>query len=96
MLETAVLFVDTYGNIKLAGYPNDLAAAMGGEIPGVMTVTIGAGQHRIPWAATFSDVEPGGAMLIDDEDGRLCLACNQANAAEIFSVAPDNPISIRW
>jgi S-adenosyl-L-methionine hydrolase (adenosine-forming) len=95
VLETAVLFVDTYGNVKLAGYPNDLAAAMGGEIPGVMTVTIGAGQHRIRWAATFSDVEPGSPMLIDDEDGRLCLACNQANAAEIFSVTPDYPVSIQ-
>jgi hypothetical protein len=95
VLETAVLYVDTYGNVKLAGYPDDLAAAMHGDVPGTLTVEFGGRRHHIPWGATFSDVEPGHPLLFDDEDGRLCLACNQADAATVLSLAPDDRVSIR-
>ena len=41
-----------------------------------------AGALELVWAETFGRVAPGEALLFEDSDGRLCLALNQASAAE--------------
>jgi S-adenosyl-L-methionine hydrolase (adenosine-forming) len=93
-LATAVLYVDSFGNVKLAGTAADLFAVVG-EDPGRREVRMGERIAQLPWATTFGDVAVGDPFLFDDEDGRLCLACNQADASAVLGLAPDDPVVIR-
>ena len=93
-LATAVLYVDSFGNVKLAGTAADLFAVVGDD-PGQLEVGMGERTLQLPWATTFGDVAVGDPFLFDDEDGRLCLACNQADASAVLGLAPDDPVVIR-
>jgi hypothetical protein len=87
-LETTVLFVDSFGNIRLFATPADLAAAAGplqagdplvvefpaqGERPAV--------RETVPWSRTFGDLPIGSPLLYLDSSGLLALAVNQGSAA---------------
>lgn len=99
-LETAVLFIDSFGNVRLAGQPADLAAAVGRRLePGrrflVSGGAIGAGGMSVPWQRTFGEVGSGAPLLYDDADyGGLALAVNQASAAERFGLDIDVPVRL--
>ncbi len=93
-LETAVLYVDSFGNVKLAGTAADLFAAIGDE-PGRLRIQLDERTIELPWATTFGDVAAGAPFLFDDEDGRLCLACNQADAATTYGLAADDVVVVR-
>ena len=93
-LSTAVLYVDSFGNVKLAGGAADLLAAVD-DAPDRLELVLGDRRLAVPWSATFGDVPVGAPLLFDDEDGRLCLACNQADAAQAYSLGPDDPVLIR-
>ncbi|KRT62924.1 MAG: hypothetical protein XU10_C0018G0036 [Chloroflexi bacterium CSP1-4] len=85
-LETAVVYVDSFGNVKLAGEPADLAAALGPLQPGDLLALawIDGSDVRtveVPWAETFGSVPPGAPLVYEDSYGRLCLAANQASVA---------------
>ncbi len=86
-LGTAVIYRDTFGNLKLAGLTADLFDALGpleGGEP--IVLRIGSGSRRrteqVTWANTFGDVPVGGCLLYEDSYGRLCLAQNQGSAGE--------------
>lgn len=99
-LETAVLFIDSFGNVRLAGQPDDLAAAVGGPLqPGsrfrISGGGLGAGGLELAWHATFGEVALGAPLLYDDADyGGLGLAVNQASAAERYGLDIDTPVRI--
>lgn len=96
-LETSVLFIDSFGNTRLAGQPEDLAAVVGPLEPGRrLRVRAGSGGTvEVPWHATFGEVAAGEALLYDDADyDGLGLAVNQASAAERFGLAIDDPVRI--
>ena len=95
-LDTAVLFIDRYGNARLAGQPADLAAVGGSLAPGrVYRVAVGEQRLDVPWQATFGDVEPGAALLFEDADfGGLGIAMNRASVAERLGLALDTPVRI--
>jgi S-adenosylmethionine hydrolase len=83
-LETAVVYVDTFGNVKLAGEPADLAAALGPLEPGDLLALAWSDGSDVrtaeaPWAETFGSVPPGAPLVFEDSYGRLCLAANQAS-----------------
>ena len=95
-LDTAVLFIDRYGNARLAGQPQDLGAIGAPLAPG-QVFRVAVGEHRIdiPWRATFGDVEPGAALLYEDADfGGLGIAVNQGSAAERLGLALDTAVRI--
>jgi hypothetical protein len=95
-LDTAVLFIDRYGNARLAGQPADLAALGEPLAPG-RRYRVSVGEHLldVPWQATFGDVEPGAALLFEDADlGGLGIAVNQGSAAEWLGLALDTPVRI--
>jgi S-adenosylmethionine hydrolase len=100
VLETSVLFIDSFGNARLAGQPEDLVMATGGEpIAGrsfrVTGGSLGPKGLVIAWQPTFGDVAPGDPLLYEDADyGGLGIAVNQASAAERFGLAIDTPIRI--
>jgi S-adenosyl-L-methionine hydrolase (adenosine-forming) len=97
-LETTVIYRDTFGNMKLAGLPSDLAEALPGLDYGeTLKVTLGSGRAKptdMVWAPTFGDVEAGGYLLYEDSYGRLCIAQNQGNAAQSLRVSESAQVRI--
>ena len=95
-LDTSVLFIDAFGNCRLAGQPEDLAALRGRLEPGDMfIVRVGEERHTVPWQATFGAVETGDLLLYDDADyAGLGIGVNQGSAAERLGLAHDAPVII--
>jgi S-adenosylmethionine hydrolase len=95
-LETSVVYVDTFGNVKLGATRPQLEAALGTLTPGDrLKVTLGGMDHDIPWLATFGGASVGGTLLYEDSYGRVCLAQNQANAAAGIGIAEDQAVEFR-
>ena len=90
-LSVEVVTVDSFGNLYLGGVPDDLAAVVGPLTPGM---PLRAADLELVWAETFGRVAPGEALLFEDSDGRLCLALNQASAAERLGVHEGDRIAI--
>jgi len=99
-LETSVLFIDSYGNCRLAGQPDDLERVLGAGLRAgtpfrVSTGTTGSGGSPVAWHPTFGDVAPSEPLLYEDADyGGLGLAVNQASAAERFGLQIDAAVRI--
>jgi S-adenosylmethionine hydrolase len=95
-LHTSVLYIDAFGNCRLAGQPEDLAALRGRLEPGdAFTVRIGDERHTVPWQTTFGAVETGDPLLYDDADyAGLGIGVNQGSAAERLGLAHDAPVVI--
>ena len=100
-LASAVVYVDGFGNVKLAGGPDHLFAALGPLAGGTLLaveLTDRAGAARtevVPWQETFGLVPVGALLLYEDSLGRLCLAENQGDAARRLGLADDLPVTIR-
>ena len=95
-LHTSVLFVDAFGNCRLAGQPEDLAALRGRLEPGdAFRVRIGDAHHSVPWQHTFGAVAVGDPLLYDDADyAGLGIGINQGSAAKRLGLAHDTPVVI--
>jgi S-adenosylmethionine hydrolase len=91
-LRSSVVYVDTFGNAKLAGLRGDLEAAIG---------PVGSGDRlemldrTVPWRGTFGEAEPGDLLLYEDSYGRICLARNQGDAAADLGLVEDREVTIR-
>jgi S-adenosylmethionine hydrolase len=101
-LRSSIVYVDTFGNVKLAGLRGDLEEAIGlvrsgdglelafaanaGDEPGV---------EIVKWRGTFGDAEPGETLLYEDSYGRICLAENQGDAATHLGIVEDGEVTIR-
>jgi S-adenosylmethionine hydrolase len=96
-LVTSVLFVDRFGNSRVAGEASDLAALRGSVAPGDMfEVVVGDRSTRMPWQTTFGAVEAGQLLLYDDADyAGLAIGRNLGSAAEELGLANDVGIRIR-
>jgi hypothetical protein len=101
-LDSAVQYVDSFGNLRLAGDPDDLTRAVGTLTPGRMfDVEFGATgggrtiTERVPWALTFGDMPLGAALLYEDSFGRLAYADNQGNVAARLGAQVDQTVRIR-
>lgn len=101
-LDTAVLFVDSFGNFRLAGVPADLETAVGPLMPGrPFVVELAAHDGRpavseaMPWCRTFGERPAGAPLLYENSFGQLAVADNQGNAAARLGVDPDRPARIR-
>lgn len=90
-LETSVLFVDAFGNVRLAGQPADLAAVRGRLDAGDrFALVIGGARTEVPWHPTFGAVSPGELLLYEDADyAGLAIGRNQGSAAEHLGLAND-------
>ncbi len=102
VLETTVLFVDSFGNLRLAGVPADLEAALGTLTSGQrLEITFGAAggapeiKAAVPWSRTFGEQPLGAPLLYENSFGQLALADNQGNAAARLGVGPGRAVSIR-
>lgn len=99
-LETAVLFIDSFGNVRLAGQPKDLAAAAGRDLRDGQPFRVSGGSMppagvTVAWHATFGAVAQGEPLLYEDADyGGLGIAVNQAAAAARYGLEIDTPVRI--
>jgi S-adenosylmethionine hydrolase len=101
-LRSSIVYVDTFGNVKLAGLRADLEAAIGPVRPGDrLELAFGApgddaaAVHVVYWRATFADADPGEVLLYEDSYGRICLAENQGDAAAKLGLVEDREVAIR-
>ncbi|HEU0235468.1 MAG TPA: SAM-dependent chlorinase/fluorinase [Candidatus Limnocylindrales bacterium] len=92
-LDTAVIYVDSFGNVRFAATPDELTRAVGVLEAGRPLVVEfasanGAGStlERTAWQETFGRVPVGRSLLFRDSLGRIALADNQADAAARLGV----------
>jgi S-adenosylmethionine hydrolase len=95
-LDTSVLYIDAFGNCRLAGVATDLARVRGSLEPGDrFVVRISQERAELPWATTFGAVGLGEAILYDDADyAGLAIGVNQGSAAQRFGLSHDDPVRI--
>ena len=101
-LRTSILFIDSFGNVRLAGAPSDLARALGRLDEGQpLSITLAAseGGRALPqaaiWGRTFGRVPVGSTLLYEDSFGRLSLADNQGDIAMRLGLAVEQEAIIR-
>ena len=97
-LETVITYIDSFGNLRLAGGAPDLVAAFG-EVGGRrFAATIdGNGatvSESMPFADTFGVVPLGSPLLYVDSLGNLAIADNQGSFAGRHAVEPGARIRI--
>ncbi len=81
-IEAAVVYVDTFGNLRLSATADAVETAFGAIAPGtVLRADIDGTEFGVTWAPSFGHVTPGAALLYRDSSGNLALALNQANLA---------------
>jgi S-adenosylmethionine hydrolase len=101
-LGSSIVYIDTFGNVKLAGLRGDLEAAIGPVGSGdLLELAFAAHADRparvetVRWRATFGEAERGQILLYEDSYGRICLAENQGNAAADLGLTDDAAVTIR-
>lgn len=102
VLRSAIVYIDTFGNVKLAGLRADLEEAIGPVRPGDRLELDFAAHDDdrarvevVPWQGTFGESLPGMPLLYEDSYGRICLAVNQGDAARDLALKDDRPVAIR-
>lgn len=102
VLETTILYIDSFGNLRLAGLPEHVARAFGSPPFGTpfeveFAAANGGPAHveRAPWVRTFGEVEAGAALLYEDSFGHLAYADSQSDAARRLGARPDQRVRIR-
>ena len=93
-IETKVIYVDSFGNLRLAGGAQDLVQAFG-DLTDDLAVRVemndpaGGSPHveSARFAKTFGAVPSGTALLYLDSSGHLALADNQGSTASRLGIA---------
>ena len=95
-LATAVTYVDSFGNVRLAGGPRDLEAAFGRVEPGSeLHVRIADGEAiSVRYAATFGAVPRGTLLLYVDSSGQIALAEAEGSFAGRVRIEPGDAVLI--
>jgi S-adenosylmethionine hydrolase len=92
-LQTEVLYIDHYGNLRLGARVADLRA--GGLQPGDRIITrVGVHEVVCPWRETFGAIAEGCPVLVEDSYWRLCLALNRASAAHAYGAGVGTPVTL--
>ena len=101
ILESAVVYIDTFGNVKLAGTRIELEGALGPVRAGdPIEVSIGGPHGRsratehTTFELTFGTVAVGRSLLYEDSYGRLCLADNQGDLATRLELSEDQLLAL--
>jgi S-adenosylmethionine hydrolase len=98
-LETVITYIDSFGNARLAGGREDLAAALG-DVADHFAVSVAIDRNgesmreETTYASTFGAVPLGASLLYVDSLGNLALADNQGNLARRLGVEPDQRVTI--
>jgi len=100
-LDSSIVYIDSFGNLRLAGDPTDLEAAIGALTPGrALTLRFAATAdgpeivEQTTWELTFGATALGASLLYEDSFARLAYADNQGNVAARLGLAVDRPVRI--
>jgi S-adenosylmethionine hydrolase len=97
-IETVVTYVDSFGNVRLAGGADELAAAFASLPEGAsLAVELGGPRpvvERARYVTTFGAVDPGAPLVYVDSLGNLAMADNQGNIAGRLGIGHDRPVRI--
>jgi len=96
-IDTVVTYVDSFGNVRLAGGRQELTTAFGALADGAgMTVDLnGAGAQTVTFERSFGAVGIGATIVYVDSSGNLALAINQGNFAGQHRVTSGTAVQIR-
>jgi S-adenosylmethionine hydrolase len=101
VIDTVATYVDSFGNVRLAGGRDELVAAFGDPADGLPLVAElepadGGPPHREPmrYGAAFGGVPVGSPLVYVDSIGNLALADNQGNLAARLGLAADRRVRI--
>lgn len=100
-LDSSVLYIDSFGNLRLAGDPGVNSPTAFARSPGRMLELefVGNGtapiRERAAWARTFGEIPIGAPLVYEDSFGRLAYADNQGNVAARLGVTTGRPVRIR-
>ena len=96
VLETTVVYVDSFGNVRLAGSRRNLVEAFGNVSDGdPLAVAIGNGEpFHATFAPSFGHVEVGATLVYVDSAGGVALADNQGNFAARVGARTGMPVRI--
>ncbi len=84
-IEGQAWWVDTYGNVETNISPEDMEGL--GLSPGNrVAVRVGLMKYRVPWVASYGEVEEGRPLLHIDSAGLMALAVRGGRADEHFSI----------
>ena len=100
ILRTSIVYVDSFGNVRLAGEPADLVQAVGdleeGQGLSIQFESSGGPTSvQATWEATFGRTPVGASLVYQDSFGQLALADNQGDIAGRLNLAPDQRATIR-
>jgi len=95
-LDTAVRYIDSFGNCRLAGVPADLEQAIGPLEPGRrLRLWVGeSAPMTATWQRTFGEMPLGATLVYEDSFGTISLADNQGNVAGRLGLEVDQPVRI--
>ena len=94
-IETEIVYVDSFGNLRLAGGRAELKAAFGALADrAAVHVRIGRDSLAASFAASFGHVALGSNLLYVDSSGHLALAENQGDLAGRLASQPGTPVVI--
>jgi X-X-X-Leu-X-X-Gly heptad repeat protein len=97
-IDTVVTYVDSFGNIRLAGGATTLRDAFGQLTDGVpLRVTFGGAERQdesTRYGTTFGTVPVGASLVYVDSLGNIAMADNQGHLAGRLGITPDRPVRI--
>jgi S-adenosylmethionine hydrolase len=102
VLRTSILYIDSFGNIRLAGEPADLVQAVGDLDEGRrLSIEIEPANGAAPitleatWERTFGRTPVGATLAYQDSFGQLSLADNQGDVAGRLNLAVGQTATVR-
>ena len=95
-LSTGIAYVDSFGNLRLAGTVADLTTALGKIEPGtILELDLDGARERASWHRTFGDVAAGELLVYEDSSGDLAIAVSSGSAARRLGTITGAGIGIR-
>jgi S-adenosylmethionine hydrolase len=97
-VETVVTYVDSFGNVRLAGDRETLLSAFGDLTDGAPLTAEFAGDPPVReatrYGSTFGAAPHGASLVYVDSLGNLAMADNQGNLAARLGIGHDRPVRI--
>lgn len=97
-IRTVVTYVDSFGNVRLAGGADELRAAFGDLADGTpLLVEFGQppdARETTRYGSTFGAVPKGASLVYLDSLGNLAVADNQGSIAARLGIEHDRPVRI--
>ena len=102
-LATGVTYVDSFGNLRLAGGVAELVGALGPVEPGTrleielppVGTAAASRVEGVRWLHTFGEAAERDLLLYEDSSGNLAIAESSGDAARRLGVGQAAPIGIR-